>query len=809
MNWRNVKLIWWREVLDQLRDRRTLFMVAVLPLLLYPALGLGMLQMTLMFTDQPRMVVLLGEEDLPDQSLLLGDGFNVEWFSLPTDANNLKVVTKSTPEKQEPAKAEETQLTLDTAIRIKEIDFKQKEIKKNLKDLKDKLDKDQEDTEEIVGLKKKFQELAKAKMLLFSQSDFQVLIVIPKGFGKNIRKANKQLESGEGDLSKTLEYPGPIILRNHADEKSEIAHARVRDAIRNWEDQILKDRLEKANLPESFTNPVNATYVDVAQPEQIAANVWGKLFPALLVIMSLTGAFYPAVDLAAGEKERGTMETLLICPASRGEIVMGKFLTVFLFSIGTALLNILSMGLTGQHMLSQVSSGVGGGMGDFTLPGMTPIIWVVFLAIPLATLFSALSLALAVFAKSSKEGQYYLSPLLLVTMGLTVFCLSPAIEINPFYSLMPVMGPALLLKGLLTSGQSVPGLIGYSIPVLITSFAYSALALWWAVEQFRREDILFRESEQFSLSLWIRHLLRDKEETPSFAQGVFCFVLIMLVQFVTMNALREVIMPASGDPDPYAKVYMVIASQVIFIAGPALIMGALLVTKFRKTFRLYLPSFSFLIIGPLLALVLHPIVVELNGALSGFFPKIPDEVASQLKDLTDSSLPLWGSILLIALTPAICEELAFRGFILTGFARSKRFGLAIVFSSIMFGMVHLIPQQVFNATLLGLLIGLLAIKSNSLLPCLLFHFTNNALAVLHGETVSWESVNPAVEMFVSVQAKEGLRYDVPLLLISAFVGSLMIFWIFRQPNTFNAVDTDSRLPKRSMDNSEDNEVFAG
>ena len=85
-------------------------------------------------------------------------------------------------------------------------------------------------------------------------------------------------------------------------------------------------------------------------------NVWAKLFPFLLVMMSLTGAFYPAIDLCAGEKERGTMETLLISPASRAEIVLGKFFTVVLASMMSALLNIVSMGLTGVQLARQVGA---------------------------------------------------------------------------------------------------------------------------------------------------------------------------------------------------------------------------------------------------------------------------------------------------------------------------------------------------------------------------------------------------------------------------------------------------------------------
>ena len=95
MSWKNIKLIFVREVRDQLRDRPTLFMIAVLPLLLYPALGIGMVQMTVLFTEQPRTVVILGADELPPPELVEGDHFVKNWFSLPQDAEKLEVVTDS------------------------------------------------------------------------------------------------------------------------------------------------------------------------------------------------------------------------------------------------------------------------------------------------------------------------------------------------------------------------------------------------------------------------------------------------------------------------------------------------------------------------------------------------------------------------------------------------------------------------------------------------------------------------------------------------------------------------------------------
>src|SRR5690606_38741559 len=133
--------------------------------------------------------------------------------------------------------------------------------------------------------------------------------------------------------------------------------------------------------------------------------------------------------------------------------------------------------ITSKYLLSMAGSGQLSKLGNVAaFPPVTALAWVVVLALPLAALLSALSLALAMFAKSSKEGQYYLTPLLMVTLGLAMFCISPSVEINPYYSVFPVVGPGLLLKSLLL-GQPQPHVLAYGLAVLVSSLGYSALAL--------------------------------------------------------------------------------------------------------------------------------------------------------------------------------------------------------------------------------------------------------------------------------------------------------------------------------------------
>ena len=182
------------------------------------------------------------------------------------------------------------------------------------------------------------------------------------------------------------------------------------------------------------------------------------MFPILLVMMAVTGAFYPAIDLGAGEKERGTMETLLISPATRPEIVLGKFFTVALFSLCTALLNLVSMGITSKYLLTmgrgRSDQPVGGrrivSAGDVDPVGRLA-------GDPAGGAVQRAEPRTGDVRQEQQGGQYYLTPLLMVTMGLAMFCISPSVEINPYYSVFPVVGPGLLLKALLL-GQPLPHL---------------------------------------------------------------------------------------------------------------------------------------------------------------------------------------------------------------------------------------------------------------------------------------------------------------------------------------------------------------
>lgn len=790
MSWKNIKLVFLREVRDQLRDRRTLFMITVLPVLLYPMLGLGIVEMMLTFSEQQRVVVILNADDLPTApSLLDENGIRKDWFEGgDADTSKLRVLAERTTsstgaESQAPRKLRRGEKSdaelLASAHQLKE---KVDELRR----LNREIARPQETNAQADGSRPEPAGLARKELIAatqleisrqFGASGFQVLIIVPKGYGQAMETMQLEIRKGSAaHLSEEIAtlVPQLLVIRNSADDKSMVAFGRVQHALQSWEDGVRQYSFEQASLPLELQHPARLAWVEVAREEQVAASVWSKLFPALLVIMTLTGAFYPAIDLGAGEKERGTMETLLISPAKRVELVLGKFATIMLFSCATAILNLMSMGLTGQQMAAVMGEGLNNSV-SLDFPGFAPLMWLVILLLPLSALFSALCLALATFAKSTKEGQYYLTPLLMVVMGLTMFCLSPAVEMTPLYSVIPVVNVALLLKGLLLSATNTENLVVYAIPVLVSSIGYSVLALWWAIELYNSEDVLFREAEKFDIRMWFRQMLRTKDAVPAFPEAVFCFIMILMLQFVAMTYMK----PDLNITDPgRAMMRLIVVQQLTMVACPAVFMGVLLTTSLRATFRLRRPTFLAMAFGIGLAFLAHPLTVELSQFLveHQVFPELPESARQVMTLMKTGDRPVWLLLMVFAVTPAICEELAFRGFILSGLARGGRLAIAVGISSLMFGIIHMIPQQAFNAALLGLVLGLLAIYSRSLFPAMAFHFFNNAIALLHaGEKGRFV----ADGVFFSRDLEGSLRYEAPLIILCAVAGILIIIHMIK------------------------------
>jgi sodium transport system permease protein len=273
------------------------------------------------------------------------------------------------------------------------------------------------------------------------------------------------------------------VLYDATSDRSRRAEALVSSRLEAWSDTLLAGRLREAGLPGDFARPIVVADSSVATAEEAGGYALGRFLPLILVLMTLLGAFYPAIDLSAGEKERGTLETLLTTAVPPREIVAGKFAAVAVVAMAAATVNLGSMLLTFQSGLFRFGADAGI---RFSLPPGAALLVLVAL-IPLAVLFSAVFLGLAVRAQSFKEAQNALTPAQLAAIVPLMLVTLPGIEFTPALALVPVVGIAMFFRELMSGGAPwLPSALAF-----VSTAGYAALALAFAARSFGREEVLF------------------------------------------------------------------------------------------------------------------------------------------------------------------------------------------------------------------------------------------------------------------------------------------------------------------------------
>jgi sodium transport system permease protein len=306
-----------------------------------------------------------------------------------------------------------------------------------------------------------------------SNKEIRAAVEIPKGF-------QAALAEGTSPTVSVYFYEGEI--------KSSFGASHLQDAIKEYRDAVVKERLAAKNLAASVLTPFEIKQQNVAPPEKVGGASIGGLIGYMVILLCLTGAMYPAIDLTAGEKERGTIETILSSPVSRFDLVMGKFLLVFSASLASAILSVTSMGtsfaILGHSHLMQSS----GGQSLHLSLGPISVVAVFFMALPLAVLFSAVLMTVALFAKTYKEAQSYLTPITFLVVIPAVASIMPGVELTPKLALIPVLNTSLVCKEIITGTYHWNSII----LIFVSTCVYAGAAIFLAVKMFQREDVLFR-----------------------------------------------------------------------------------------------------------------------------------------------------------------------------------------------------------------------------------------------------------------------------------------------------------------------------
>jgi len=342
--------------------------------------------------------------------------------------------------------------------------------------------------EDSPGIVAQFREVKKLKIVPYaadwkqqiSDKKVRVAVQIPAGFEARVK-------AGAAD---------PVIIYDYEGElKSGFAAGEVDKFFRELRDRAVSAQLAARSLPATLVKPFEINRQNVASPEKVGGNLLGGFVPYIIVILCFTGAMYPAMDLTAGEKERGTMETLLCSPVARGDIVLGKFFMVLTGSLSAMLLSLTSMGLSaaaagmfiGSH--ARAAAGAARASGG-AMPTIDPagLLGVVGMVLPVAVFFSAIIFTVALFAKSYKEAQSYVGPMIIVVILPAVVGMLPGIDLNARLAVVPILNLSLVCKEMLS------GIWHWNYIALIfgSSCLYAVVALWLAVRMFNREAVIFR-----------------------------------------------------------------------------------------------------------------------------------------------------------------------------------------------------------------------------------------------------------------------------------------------------------------------------
>jgi len=658
---RRIRTVYWKELIDILRDRRTLIAMILVPIVLYPLLMLGSIQAVTYQTES------LEEEELNigvfDDAHRLMIQELIGYDHMVLESRRRAELDKTGEEPKLPAPLDdvkihvfETRQALEHAIQSRRVQ---------------------------IGVVFDAERLPR-----------------PAEYGKSI----------------TLD-----LLTDVEEVRSEFAASRFTRMVRRVSQGILDIRLGREGLPDAFLDPLKVETVNLSSPPSIL----GQVLPLVLVLMTITGAIYPAIDLTAGERERGTLESLMVSPVPVIDLIVGKFLVVTTVAIMGATLNLASVTATVYFGgFNEIIAQPGGGV------PVAKLVFILLCLIPFAVLMSAIMIAVCSYARTFKEAQNYVTPVILAVLIPGGIAALPATQLSGLMLVMPVGNMVLLARDFLL-GAVVPALsIGM---VLLSTTLYAAAAVAVAANIFGKESVVFADAASFT-SAFDRALIR-----PSRRPTVSMALMIAAVLFPLWFFVQSSLSPGPGG------------SAIDLLYGTARLMPALFViipvavvlywkVSIVETMALRVPAPRYLIAAILIGVSAWVPAQEIN-VLQARLVGVPSAVVENFKIMEEavSALSLWEAILLLALVPAVCEELFFRGLILSGLSTSARKWTAIITSAVIFGVFHFILFKMPVTVGLGVVMALLCWNAGSIVPAMLAHLLHNGLSAYTALYPQWRS----------------------------------------------------------------------
>lgn len=673
-----ISTIWRKEFTDTLRDRRTLLAMVLMPMVLYPVLMLGSLigfELQVGRLRQEKYTIAVADEQVRNwlQRRILDQDPARHPAALGLPAEEVEAAIEAEAEEQ-------------TARRRSPTQSAEKDVR-------------------------------------FTPPPYDIVII------PDVQAAVKYGAAHVGLLVRGAELPTPesqssaeiVLLMDQTEIRSQIAAAGLEGILERANMFWGRGRLLRLDLPADYTNPIMIHQHEVASAEKVGGSVLGQIVPLILIIMTITGAIYPAIDLTAGERERGTLETLMAAPVPKVDLIAGKFVVVASIGMLSAVLNLFSIG--GTIWL--------GGLGDILTQGgavqiplhTLPMVLVVL--IPLAIMFSALLLAVCSFARSFKEAQNYVMPVLVGALIPAVIGILPGTELDGPLLVMPVTNIVILTRDLFM-GQVDPVALLW---VTLSTCIYAAAAVAVAAKLFGQEAVLFADSASIRV-LFQRRLFRPSD-APSAPQAFLLLAAVYILNFFIQQALGRSGSLIGGPRFFYAIAGVLVLLMILLPSAVGLYSRVRLLPAFGIRPPPALAMLAGLCFG-LSTWILATAWVHYQGTWMPLPPELAQEGERILRWL--DPLSPFSVVLLLALIPALAEELFFRGYALSGIRRGLGSWGGVLVIAAAFAMSHQSVHRLLVTGALGILFGLLVIRSGSIWPAVLAHFLHNGISILSTRT---------------------------------------------------------------------------